>query len=260
MVDTAAAAAAGAEPPPPNTRALLRLVLTRNPLFVRLEAVTIDALVFAMRRVELQDGQRLFRAGDAADGLLVVEKCATDTPYPKPQPRLRNADLHQLAERIAVSESQQLTGNAPRTPQTLIRAFRYELVDPHCVTARRAWWGAWCAHRGSLVVGGGETTARTSTSPPHAEGTPNEVVKGRRRVAAGTLMGEAAVLYSCTRASTVRAESATVLWTLSRDVFTAVVRAHQPVGRDISGENDGSGWSANLSTLIPTIQRAVLSR
>jgi CRP-like cAMP-binding protein len=67
-------------------------------------------------------------------------------------------------------------------------------------------------------------------------------------VAAGTLMGEAAVLYPCTRASTVRAESATVLWTLSRDAFTAVVSAHCPVARGISGANDGSGGWAILTT------------
>lgn len=83
MVDTKATAAESAEPPPPpNTRALLRLVLTRNPLFGRLEAVTIEALVAAMRRKELQDGQQLFRAGDAADGLLVVEKCVAGDHTP----------------------------------------------------------------------------------------------------------------------------------------------------------------------------------
>lgn len=95
---------------------------------------------------------------------------------------------------------------------------------------------------------GGATTAKTSTSPPHAEGTPDVMKKRRRRVAAGTLMGEAAVLYACTRACTVCAEGATVMWTLSRDIFTAVVCAHQPVVRDVGGANDGSGRWAILNT------------
>jgi CRP-like cAMP-binding protein len=43
----------------------------------------------------------------------------------------------------------------------------------------------------------------------------------------GTLMGETAVLYPCKRAATVRADTASVLWTLSRDAFTRVVHAHQ---------------------------------
>ena len=63
-----------------ESHAVLKLVLSRHPLFARLEPVTVLALLAVMRRLVLNAGEELFRAGADAAGLLVIEKCVRAPP------------------------------------------------------------------------------------------------------------------------------------------------------------------------------------